>query len=193
MKFSDTEILEAVHESDGKNQKVLAYLYHEVLPRVQKYVLKNSGNKEDAFDVFQDAMVAFCKYVRLNKFNSECSVSGFIYTVAKNVWINKAKKNKKLLLSEITELPELESESQNVLNYLITNERKKEVIKLLGMLDEKCRRLLRLSIYQEMSGKEICEKMGFASENGVKTQKYKCKQKLLQIMKQQNTSLFESE
>lgn len=192
MKFSDSEILDAVQDSDGKYQKVLEYLYHQVLPKVENYVLKNSGNKDDAFDAFQDAMLAFCKYVRLNRFNKDYSVSGFIYSVAKNIWINKARKNKKLLLTEMTELSENESDSQNVLNYIITNERKEELKKMFDMLGEKCRKLLRMSIYQEMSGKEICKKLGFASENGVKTQKYKCKKKLLQIMKQQNTSLLES-
>lgn len=192
MKFSDSEILDAVQDSAGKYQKVLEYLYHQVLPKVENYVLKNSGNKDDAFDAFQDAMLAFCKYVRLNKFNKDYSVSGFIYSVAKNIWINKARKNKKLVLTEITEMSENEPDSQNPLNYLITDERKKEIKKMFDMLGEKCRKLLRMSIYQEMSGKEICKKLGFASENGVKTQKYKCKKKLLQIMKQQNTSLLES-
>ncbi len=192
MKFSDSEILDAVQDSEGKYKKVLEYLYHQVLPKVENYVLKNSGNKDDAFDAFQDAMLAFCKYVRLNRFNKDYSVSGFIYSVAKNIWINNARKNKKLLLTEMTELSENESDSQNVLNYIITNERKEELKKMFDMLGEKCRKLLRMSIYQEMSGKEICKKLGFASENGVKTQKYKCKKKLLQIMKQQNTSLLES-
>ena len=191
MKFTDGEILEAVHESNGKNQRVLEYLYHRVLPKVQNYVLNNSGNADDAFDVFQDAMVAFCKYVKLNKFNQNYSVDGFIYTVAKNVWINKARRNKKLVLTEEAEMPENEPDSQNALNYLITNEREKEVKQMLEKLGEKCHQLLQMAIYQEMSGKEICEKMGFASENGVKTQKYKCKQKLLQIIKEQNSTLLD--
>jgi RNA polymerase sigma factor (sigma-70 family) len=110
--------------------------------------------------------------------------------VAKNVWINRAKRNKKILFTEMTEMSETESDSQDVLNYLISNERKDEVKKVLEMLGEKCRRLLKMSIYQEMSGKEICEKMGFASENVVKTQKYKCKQKLLQIIKQHKPTLY---
>jgi len=192
VKFIDSEILRAVHESDDKNHKIWVYLYHQVLPKVQNYVLKNSGNNEDAFDVFQDAMVAFCKYVRLNKFDKNYSVSGFIYSVARNIWINKVRKDKKLLLTEMTEIMDNRTDSQDILSYLITNERKKEVNKLIGMLGEKCRRLLKMSVYQEMSGKEICIRLGFASENAVKTQKYKCKQKLLQIMKQQKTSLFES-
>ena len=101
-----------------------------------------------------------------------------------------AKKNKKIVLTEMAEVRESEHDSENALNYLITNEREDEVRKMLDMLGEKCRRLLQLAIYYEMSGKEICKKLGFASENAVKTQKYKCKQKLLLIIKQQKTSLF---
>ena len=191
MKFTDSEILKAIHLADGRSQKVLEYLYHEVLPKVQRYVSNNSGNNDDAFDAFQDAMVAFCKYVKLNRFNEDYTVSGFIYTVAKNVWINKIRKNRKLVLAEESEMPEEGPDTQDALNYLISKEREKEVRQLLNMLGEKCRQLLQMAIYQELSGKEICKKMGFASENGVKTQKYKCKQKLLQIIKEQKSTLFE--
>jgi RNA polymerase sigma factor (sigma-70 family) len=191
VKFADSDILKAINQKDEKNQKVLEFLYHEVLPKVQNYVLNNSGNADDAFDVFQDAMVAFCKYVKMNKFNEKYSVSGFIYSVSKNLWINKARKQKKVVLTEETEVYEKEVDTQNALNFLISNEREEEVRQLFNKLGERCRQLLQMSIYQELSGKEICEKMGFASENGVKTQKYKCKQKLLQIIKEQKSTLLE--
>lgn len=193
MKYTDRQILDALLTASEKNRKVMEHLYHQILPKVQKYVLANSGNQDDAFDVFQDAMIAFCKYVRKGKFNSSYSIDGFIYSIARNCWINKARKEKRMVYAAGNELPEEHADHDNALECIITSEREKEVRHLLEKLEAKCQELLRLSIYEGLSGKEICNIMGFASENGVKTQKYKCKKKLLDIMKMQKSSLFDNQ
>ena len=41
---------------------------------------------------------------------------------------------------------------------------------------------LQYSVYHHKTNSEICQLMKFATENSVKTQKYKCKQKLMEIM-----------
>lgn len=171
----------------------MEYLYHEMLPKVKHYVMNNSGNADDAFDVFQDAMVAFCKYVKQGKFNTSHSVHGFLFSVAKNVWINKVRKNKKMVFTTGAELFENGPDPKDVLSYMITEEREKQVRALLSKLGEKCQKLLKLAIYEELSGKEICERLGIATENGVKTQKYKCKKQLLEIIKAQQSTLLDSE
>lgn len=193
MKFTDQQILDALLATGEDNRKTMEYLYHQILPKVQKYVLANSGNEDDAFDVFQDAMVAFCKFVRKGKFNTSYSVSGFIYSIARNCWINKVRKEKRMVYTAGDELPEEVMENDNALECIITSEREAKVRLLLEKLEAKCRELLKLSIYEGLSGKEICHIMGFASENGVKTQKYKCKKKLLDILKMQRSSLFDNE
>ena len=54
---------------------------------------------------------------------------------------------------------------------------------ILEKLGKKCAELLQYSIYYRLSNREICNKMSFTSEDAVKTQKYKCKQKLISLMK----------
>ena len=55
---------------------------------------------------------------------------------------------------------------------------------ITGKLGEKCYELLKYSVFYKASSEEIIEKMGFATANAVKTQKYKCKQKLFKILEE---------
>jgi DNA-directed RNA polymerase specialized sigma24 family protein len=72
--------------------------------------------------------------------------------------------------------------SDNILDNLITKERESYVRNLLNELGEKCRQLLQYVFYYQLTTSEICDKMGFANEDTLKTKKYKCKQRLLEII-----------
>jgi len=73
---------------------------------------------------------------------------------------------------------------------IITSEKSRTLKEMIQKLGEKCFRLLQLAVYQQLDNNEICTIMGFATVNAVKTQKYKCKQKLLELI-ETNTSYKE--
>jgi len=179
MKYSGTAIIEAIHK--GKEHEMLKFLYNAILPRVTKYVLKNNGTRDDAFDIFQDAMVAFHRFVKENKFREEGNPETFIFCICRNLWINKIKREKKQV-----RMPDgfehYEDDAVTALDGIITAERAAIVKNMLSKLGKKCEELLKLSIYDNMSLKEISLLMGFTSEDAVKTQKYKCKQKLIEFI-----------
>ena len=62
MKYSDEVIIDSIKK--GTDREVLKYLYKEVLPKVKSYVRKNQGSSDEAFDVFQDAIVAVVRDVQ---------------------------------------------------------------------------------------------------------------------------------
>ncbi|HEY5824107.1 MAG TPA: sigma factor-like helix-turn-helix DNA-binding protein [Cyclobacteriaceae bacterium] len=64
-------------------------------------------------------------------------------------------------------------------------EREKIIAKCLDQLGETCRKVLMLYYFDEMSMQEIADKMGFANTDTAKTKKYKCKQKLDELVKTQ--------
>jgi DNA-directed RNA polymerase specialized sigma24 family protein len=92
---SDKEILGAIGKGDDR---VLEHLYKQVLPKVKSYIARNSGNNEDARDIFQDAVVIFYKYVKTGKFDVQHDIAGFIFSVSKNLWINSAKRKNKVVV-----------------------------------------------------------------------------------------------
>ena len=178
MIHSDKEILAAIQRSDDR---VLEYLYKQVLPKVKKYVIKNNGSDDDARDVFQDAVVIFYKYVKEGRFNVEHDIAGFIFSVGRNLWINTAKRRGKVIAlnDEASQI----NDTENFSDELMTREREEYILKLFSALGNSCKQILLYSIYDKFSMKEIKEKMGFTSENVAKTKNYKCKQRLIELVK----------
>ncbi len=178
MHYSDKDVISALKK--GNDDAVLSFLYKIVLPKVKHYIKANRGNEDEAKDIFQDAVIIFYKKVKLDQIAEDINITAYICHVAKNLWINRAKK-----LNKTTELPSedfLQTEDDNFLNNLITEEKKNAVINLLLQIGEECQKLLKYSVYDSLSMKEICEKMGYSSENVAKTYNYRCKQKLVQLV-----------
>lgn len=184
-KATDLDILSAIQSGD--NQYVLSSLYKTVLPMVKKLIMSNSGNEEEAKDIFQDAVLIFYNQVKEGRFDSRYEIGGFIYSVSRNLWINRAKRlNRTTRMNTEATVPVHE----NVLDDLITEEKSYAINALLDKIGEECKKLLKYSTYEKLSMKEICEKMGFSNENVAKTNNYRCKQKLISLVKD-NKSIIE--
>jgi RNA polymerase sigma factor (sigma-70 family) len=174
----------------GNDTLVLNNLYKEILPRIKRMILKNSGTEDDAKDIFQDTVLIFYNQVKLNKFNEEKDIGGFMYTVARNLWINKAKRDNKFV--KINDTENWEGSEVNALGDLIDQEKAKAIDEVMNQIGEDCKKLLKYSIYEKLSMKEIAKKMGYSSEGVAKTYNYRCKQKLVSLVKGNNhlISLF---
>lgn len=178
MGYSDSEILKAIRSGDDKD--VLQYMYQKHFPKIRKYIMNNSGDSDAAFDVFQDSMVVFYKYVKEGRFNPAHETGAFVFSVGRNIWLNRVKKEKREV--PLAEHDDFTDTGQNVMDLLITKEREELVSGILKDLGEKCEKLLQLSIFYRLRNSEICERMGFSTENAVKTRKYKCMKKLISIV-----------
>src|SRR5689334_13654139 len=86
----DEEIITAI--KTGNNSAALNHLYKTALPKIIRFITRNNGDEEEAKDIFQDAVVALFNTVMLGKFNAEGDVTGFLYFVSRNLWINRIKK-----------------------------------------------------------------------------------------------------
>lgn len=160
---------------------MLKYFYEKVFPGIRRYILNNSGTEADAKDVFQDAVMIFYKQVKLGKYKEEYEINGFIYSVSRNLWINTVlRKNKTVALDDTLPISEY---AKSASDDLITKEREAFILGIFTQLGEVCKQLLIYSIFDNLSMKEIKEKMGFSSENVAKTKHYKCKQRLISLVK----------
>jgi len=173
----DREIVKAI--KTGQNTWVLNHLYKYALPSIVRYVSQNNGDEDEAKDRFQDAVVTLFNTVKLGKFDEERDISAFLFFVARNLWINRVKRRNRQFDIEKARLPMSE---ETPLAVVITDEKRKAMDELLEMAGEKCRELLRYSFYDNLSMKEIAVKMGFAGETVAKTSHYRCKQKLIEIV-----------
>lgn len=187
-KLLDSEILFLIR-SGSNEDKALEQLYKVLLPKVKIICKKYKTNDIDAYDIFQESILRLYDYVKQDKFNDQYSIEGFVLAVARNKIIDSTRKNKKRAEVEINEF-NVPSDLivYNEADTMLTTERKKAIEEIFSSIGEKCRELLLLRKFDKRSMTEICEIMGFSSENSAKTQTYKCKQKLIKNL-EDNPSL----
>ena len=176
--MQDSEIIEAL--KTGRNQDVLNSFYETVLPNVTRYILSNSGNEDDAKDIFQDAVVVFYKQVKLNKLELHRSIAGYVFMVSKNLWINKAKRDKKIQITE--DVPERNEVDKGILSLMISEEREKMVKNVMNKLGEKCAQMLQYVFYQGYTLSEVTKLMKFSSPKVAHTTHYRCKKKMIDLI-----------
>lgn len=174
-KYTDTELLALI--KGANSDKALNYLYSSVRPKIVNWILSNNGDKEEAEDIFQDSIIAFYNYVINLKFKNENSIEGFIFSIAKNKWINRAKQKQKTVREETSFNIAKEEELAP------SDDFNKVVSSLLEQLGEVCKDLLTYSIFYKLTMEDIALKMGYDNANTAKTKNYKCKQRLVKLVK----------
>ena len=172
------EILYGIRD---KNNDILTFVYKEYYPFIKKYILNNSGNKQDAEDIFQETIVMIYRKVEEGQLSLDCSFKTYIYSVCRILWL-KELETKKLLRKDNLEpkkMDELDVE------YLLEDgdlEKKKLIQEHVLRLNENCRRILTL-FYDGASIEEITEIIGTKSTLYTKLIKFKCKEKLIESLK----------
>jgi RNA polymerase sigma factor (sigma-70 family) len=181
--YTDQEIIESIRK--GKTDRVLSYLYDTSQYKIRNWILKNNGSDEEAQDIFQDAVLSFYNYVLENRFDEGKSVDGFLFAVGRNAWRNRAKQKNRLITGE-KEMEKMERVPDDValISQSMDEDKSKKIEALLGMLGERCKQLLIYSIFYDIRMDEIAETMSFANANAAKTKNYKCKQRLIGIIKE---------
>ncbi len=181
MNNTDFKIIESIRA--GSNDRVLTYLYGKPLLKIRKYILTNNGSKEDANDIFQDAVVILFNQVKKNKYNEQFEIDGFLYSVARNLWIDKMRREKKMVTSETLDTTN-HTDFNDHLKDLIVKEKSAALRMVFEKLDEKCRKILLYVIYEKLNMKEISDRMGYNNENVAKSNHYRCKQYLSKMVKE---------
>jgi len=85
---------------------------------------------------------------------------------------------------QLSENTPIQEHSYNFADDLIVKEREDYVVNMFSKLGNTCKQILLYSIFHKFSMKEIKEKMNFTSENVAKTKNYKCKQRLIELVKE---------
>jgi RNA polymerase sigma factor (sigma-70 family) len=171
--MSEPELFDRIK---GGDEKALEYLYKKYYRMMTKMVISNSGTEDEAKDIFQDALVVFWQKARSGNLVMTAKISTYIYSVCQNLW-RKELDRKKRLSNEEKDSP--------VSQDMDTPEKEKIIAKCLDQLGETCRKVLMYYYFDDMSMQDIADKLGFANTDTAKTKKYKCKQKLDELIKAQ--------
>jgi RNA polymerase sigma factor (sigma-70 family) len=166
-----------------KEERVFTILYESFFPELKRYIRKNGGSYDDALDVFQEGVLILFKYVKMNKFNQVYTVDAYLFIICKNLWIRKAKENFRNVELDHPSVYEEALSAPSLHEAMESEEREKNILSIFAQLGERCHQLLKATIYDNMTMAEIKENLNFASEDAAKTKHYKCKQRLIELVK----------
>lgn len=168
--MEDLKIIQLLKE--GKRSKAFLKLY-KGYPAVEKLIVSKGGSKEDAKDIFQEALIIFYEKVKRLDFQLTAQISTYVYSVCRFLWKDELKKrNKSGVVGFEIDLDK--SVADDVTDFQDKEDKYQIVEEVLLQIGEKCLRLLELFYYQHLSMKSIADKLNFKSENVAKNQKYKC-------------------
>ena len=146
-------------------------IYKQYFKTVKKYVYCLTRNNDIAEELTQET---FYKAVqKIHTFKGNCKISVWLCQIAKNLWYNELKKNKRLQsIQDLEIISEEEIETK-----VIANESKIDMYRRMHNLDENTREVMYLRTTGELSFKEIASILG-KTENWTRVTFYRGKQKL---------------
>lgn len=154
-----------------QQEKAFRRLY-KYFPKVEKHILINSGSKEEALDIFQDALIILYQKVQTLDENSPIKIDGFLVNTCKLLWSNELRK-KKVRTGNETGLATLEF-SDDIQEQIEKEEKYQAVENIIKQLGAKCKSILLMFYYKKVSMDAIAKKFGYKSVKSAKAQKYKC-------------------
>ncbi|MBD3637793.1 MAG: sigma-70 family RNA polymerase sigma factor [Crocinitomicaceae bacterium] len=161
-----------------KQDKAFRRLY-KYYPKVEKHILINSGSKEEALDIFQDALVILYQKVQNMSADSPIKIDGFLINTCKLLWSNELRK-KKVRTGDDSGLGRLEFKDE-IEEQMEKEEKFKIIEDVLQKLGEKCKKILEMFYFKSFSMENIAKKIGYKTVKSAKVQKYKCMESARQM------------
>ena len=184
--FTDAEVISNL-ANDHQSSAAIRYLYRENFDMLSRYILHNSGNEQDAEDIFQEVMVAFIQLLKAGKFRGESSIRTFLFSLNKNIWLNELKKRGRASLREEKYEKNMNRNEHTADIAMELRQTKQELLKTLEALGENCKKILLLFYYENRSMKEIVAELPYENEQVVRNKKSKCLKKLEELVKGNQT------
>lgn len=174
----DQELVDGIAQGSSEALKIV---YQTNFSLISQFVVQNSGNAEDAKDVFQEAIIILYDKINKGDFVLSSRLQTYIYSVSRFIWLKKLNSKDLLITSLYQELEDTlvfeddieESQTKEVQFHLM-----EESLSLLG---EPCQSIILDFYIHNLSMQDICEKFGYTNANNAKTQKYKCLQRLKRL------------
>ena len=127
-------------------------IYKEYFETVNKYLFCLTHNNDISEELTQETFYRAVK--KINTYKGNCKMQVWLCQIAKNLWYDQCRKNKKM-----ADIPEDEMTIGQAINFTeeqaIANDEKISLYKKMQKLDEKTREVMYLRITGELSFKDI--------------------------------------
>ena len=186
--YSDAGLINALKQSAEMNAAI-RFIYREYYGMLENYVLANNGSRDDAADVIQETIVAFVEIVEQGKFRGDSSIKSFLFAITRNLWLTELRKRDSADNRNKNFEKGKDILDEGAANHLVKREYFLMIQQLFEKLGDKCRQLLMMVYYENLSMSEIVDQIaGYQNEQVLRNKKYKCMKQLEQMM-QDNEAL----
>ncbi len=178
---NDQTLVDKIREGDGE---ALRYLYKKYYPVVLRLITQNSGDEQDAEDIYQESLMVLYEKAKDPHFKLSSSLKTYIYSISRNKWLYKLRQEGtgSVSFEEVEDYIEVADESQSYDNETIDYD--ELVGEALKRMDETCRKLLEYFYYHKLSLDIVAQKLGYNNANTAKAKKNKCMNRARSIAKE---------
>ena len=179
--YSNLDLLNGIRRNDTI---VLQYIYRNFYSKINFFIKKNSGDDDDANDVFQEAIIIIFRKLKANELVLDCTFETYLYSVCRFLWLKQFEK-RKVEKEKIKDNHEYHDDiyDDGLERVVDLNERYRLYQKHFTNLGKDCQKVLQL-YFDKVPLKNIAQIMGFKSEKYAKKRKFKCKEYLIKSIKQ---------
>ena len=127
-------------------------IYEEYFETVNKYLFCLTHNNDISEELTQETFYKAVK--KIDTYKGECKMSVWLCQIAKNLWYDECRKNKKSIKAEENDLFNLQA-LDTIEEQIVAKDEKISLYKKMQTLDDKTREVIYLRITGELSFKEI--------------------------------------
>ena len=183
--YTEANLIRGIRIHDSAT---LEFVYDTYFPMIEGFVIHNSGSRDEAQDVFQEAMIIAYKKIRDEKLELRCKFGTYLYAICKKVWIQERKKY--LLHAEkLRQQPLMVNDPGPEEDPLLQIHLKELFDKHFRELSEDCQKILSM-YFCNHTVDEIREEMNYKDLHHAADRKYRCKKSLIKRM--MNDPLFKT-
>ena len=124
-------------------------IYEEYFETVNKYLFCLTHNNDISEELTQETFYRAVK--KINTYKGDCKISVWLCQIAKNLWYDECRKNKRMDIFEEDNIQNINTLEEKV----IADDEKILLYKKMQLLDEKTREVMYLRITGELSFREI--------------------------------------
>ena len=174
----EEKIIEAFLNQDSV---VLNQVYQHLLPKVKMYILRNSGNQQDAEDIMNEAFMTVYTHILSNKYSPTGKFEPFFMIICRNIWLKKLRKKKYQSDQEIENIAISETPNEDIEQMIEEEQLIQRILTELKNLDPKCSQLLNMFYYEKKRLREIADNFGW-TEKFAKNKKSRCMKALKKLV-----------
>jgi RNA polymerase sigma factor (sigma-70 family) len=171
---SNSDLIKGIRNHDSS---ILEHVYNTYYPIIEGYITHNQGSRDQARDIFQDAMIIVYKRIKSNELELTCKFGTYLYAICKNIWMQERKKYLQRT-QKLREQPLEVNDPGPADDPLLQNHLTDLFNKHFDALSKDCQKILSM-YFNNFSVEDIRAAMNYKDLHHTADRKYRCKKSLI--------------